>query len=337
MPKERIVVICPGRGSYTRESSGYLKSYKNIANEEISWMNNQRKALNLPTLNDLDSNTFKSKTHMIGVNASPLIYACSYVDFLSIDKSKYEIVAITGNSMGWYTTLGLSGVLTFENAFKLINTMSSLTKDNNGGQIIYPIVNQNWQIDESIYQMIIKEVEDAGAYISIKLGGYIVIAGGQDSLKKLLIKLPINDNYPFQLPYHSAYHSSIMSSVPEKAFDLLPESLFFKPNIHIIDGRGHIWSPYSTNISELYSYTLDNQVTKTYDFNSTINVAIKEFSPDKLILLGPGNTLGGPVAQILIQNSWLKIDSKKAFKNIQKNDPYLISMSINEQRKIVSK
>ena len=337
MPKERLVVICPGRGSYTRESSGYLKSYKNIANEEISWMNNQRKALNLPTLNDLDSNTFKSKTHMIGVNASPLIYACSYVDFLSIDKSKYEIVAITGNSMGWYTTLGLSGVLTFENAFKLINTMSSLTKDNNGGQIIYPIVNQNWQIDESIYQMIIKEVEDAGAYISIKLGGYIVIAGGQDSLKKLLIKLPINDNYPFQLPYHSAYHSSIMSSVPEKAFDLLPESLFFKPNIHIIDGRGHIWSPYSTNISELYSYTLDNQVTKTYDFNSTINVAIKEFSPDKLILLGPGNTLGGPVAQILIQNSWLKIDSKKSFKNIQKNDPYLISMSINEQRKIVSK
>ena len=337
MPKERLVVICPGRGSYTRESSGYLKSYKNIANEEISWMNNQRKALNLLTLNDLDSNTFKSKTHMIGVNASPLIYACSYVDFLSIDKSKYEIVAITGNSMGWYTTLGLSGVLTFENAFKLINTMSSLTKDNNGGQIIYPIVNQNWQIDESIYQMIIKEVEDAGAYISIKLGGYIVIAGGQDSLKKLLIKLPINDNYPFQLPYHSAYHSSIMSSVPEKAFDLLPESLFFKPNIHIIDGRGHIWSPYSTNISELYSYTLDNQVTKTYDFNSTINVAIKEFSPDKLILLGPGNTLGGPVAQILIQNSWLKIDSKKAFKNIQKNDPYLISMSINEQRKIVSK
>ena len=238
--------------------------------------------------------------------------------------------------MGWYTTLGLSGVLTFENAFKLINTMSSLTKDNNGGQIIYPIVDQNWQIDKSINDMIFKEIEEAGAHLSIKLGGYIVIAGGQDSLKKLLIKLPINDNYPFQLPYHSAYHSPIMSSVPEEAFNLLPQSLFLKPNIHIIDGRGHIWSPYSTKISELYSYTLNNQVTQTYDFNSTINVAIKEFSPDKLILLGPGNTLGGPIAQILIQNSWLDIDSKKAFTNKQNNDPYLISMSIKEQRKIVS-
>ena len=140
MPKERLVVICPGRGSYTRESSGYLKSYKNIANEEISWMNNQRKALNLPTLNDLDSNTFKSKTHMIGVNASPLIYACSYVDFLSIDKSKYEIVAITGNSMGWYTTLGLSGVLTFENAFKL----AMLTLTNTVTSSLYGLDNLNF-------------------------------------------------------------------------------------------------------------------------------------------------------------------------------------------------
>ena len=77
-------------------------------------------------------------------------------------------------------------------------------------------------------------------------------------------------------------------------------------------------------------------MTQTYDFNSTINVAIKEFSPDKLVLLGPGNTLGGPIAQILIQNSWLDIDSKKTFTKKQKNDPYLISMSINEQRKIVS-
>jgi hypothetical protein len=127
-----------------------------------------------------------------------------------------------------------------------------------------------------------------------------------------------------------------MSSVPEMAFNLLPESLFIKPNIHIIDGRGHIWSPYSTKISELYSYTLNNQVTQAYDFNSTINVAIKEFSPDKLVLLGPGNTLGGPIAQILIQNSWLDIDSKKTFTKKQKNDPYLISMSIKEQRKIVS-
>ena len=97
--------------------------------------------------------------------------------------------------MGWYTTLALSGALSFQNAFKLINVMSSLTKDDNGGQIIYPIVNQNWQIDESTYNMVLSEIEKVGAYVSINLGGYIVIAGKQDSLNKLLKRLPINDKY----------------------------------------------------------------------------------------------------------------------------------------------
>ena len=75
MPKERIVVICPGRGSYTRESTGYLSSNKNIADKEISWMNNERKSLDLPSLTNLDSSAFKANTHMNGVNASPLIKA----------------------------------------------------------------------------------------------------------------------------------------------------------------------------------------------------------------------------------------------------------------------
>ena len=30
MPKEKIVVICPGRGSYSRDTSGYLS--KNLFN-----------------------------------------------------------------------------------------------------------------------------------------------------------------------------------------------------------------------------------------------------------------------------------------------------------------
>ncbi len=65
-------------------------------------------------------------------------------------------------------------------------------------------------------------------------------------------------------------------------------------------------------------------------------MAIKEFCPDNLVLLGPGNTLGGAVGQILIKNKWNGIDSKKSFSDKQLNDTYLISMGINDQRKMVS-
>ena len=94
--KERIVVICPGRGTYTRETSGYLKVYGAPAQYQITSMDEHRNSAGLPTLTELDSQPYKAKIHMAGEHASPLIYACSLSDFLTIDKSKYEIVAITG-------------------------------------------------------------------------------------------------------------------------------------------------------------------------------------------------------------------------------------------------
>ena len=94
MNKKRIVVICPGRGSYTRETNKYLKQHNGLAKKQIKWMDEQRESKRQISLTKLDSQNFRAKTHMIGENASTLIYACSFSDFLSLDKTKYEIVSI---------------------------------------------------------------------------------------------------------------------------------------------------------------------------------------------------------------------------------------------------
>jgi [acyl-carrier-protein] S-malonyltransferase len=44
---------------------------------------------------------------MPGDNASLLIYACALADFAAIDRDRFEVVAVTGNSMGWYLALEL--------------------------------------------------------------------------------------------------------------------------------------------------------------------------------------------------------------------------------------
>ena len=170
MGKKRIVVICPGRGSYTRETSGYLKNYGTPAKDQINFMDEKRSTVGLPTISELDSQSFKTKIHMKGEHASTLIYACSLADFVSIDQSKFEIIAITGNSMGWYLALAFGGALKHEKAYSLIDTMGSMMKDTIiGGQIIYPITNDNWRVDEATKENIINKVEKAGAYISIFL------------------------------------------------------------------------------------------------------------------------------------------------------------------------
>ena len=336
MVKERIVVICPGRGTYTRDTSGYLAAFGASAKNQIAYMDDQRKLVGNSTLTELDSKPFRAKIHLSGEHASPLIYACSLSDFLSIDQVKYEIVAITGNSMGWYSALALSGALTHENAYSLISTMGSMMKEGTiGGQIIYSIVDENWHVDASEKEEVLAEIKNVSAHVSIYLGGYLVIGGEQSALDILLKKLPAKDNYPFQLPFHAAFHTPLLDSISKKACELLPQSIFQKPSVSLVDGRGHIWSPFSTETVDLYNYTLGHQVTNAYDFFTAITVAIKEFCPDKLVLLGPGNTLGGSIGQIMIENNWLDINSKSAFSSLQKENPYLISMGMEEQRKLV--
>ena len=85
----------------------------------------------------------------------------------------------------------------------------------------------------------------------------------------------------------------------------------------------------------LYSYTLNHQVIKKYDFSSSVSVALKEFCPDHVVLLGPGNSLGGPVAQILINQQWNGLKSKQDFLGTQKNNPFVVSMGIDEQKNLV--
>ena len=336
MAKKRVIVVCPGRGSYTRETSNYLSGLKpDISNHIISF-DKKRESENLTKISELDKNNFRSKIHMTGENASPLIYACSVKDFMLIDKTKYDIVAICGNSMGWYIALALGGAITFDKGYDLIQTMGTLTQNHgSGGQIIYPIINDEWQIDIEKKELVLKEIENSNSFISIYLGGYIVIGGDQNSLDRLLKKLPRNDKYPFQIPFHSAFHTSLLSGVVATAQSSFNRNIFNRPSIPLVDGRGNIWSPWSTNKSELYNYTLGHQIIKPYNFSASIEVALKEFCPDNIILLGPGNTLGGPVAQVLIDHNWNDLKTKSEFVQNQAKNPFVLSMGIDEQREIV--
>ena len=112
MRKKRIVVVCPGRGSYTRETSNYLENVDSNLRAMIEEQDKIRSAKKFKSIFELDKNSFRSKTHRTGENASPLIYSCSLKDYYLINKEEYEVAAVCGNSMGWYIAMALSGALT---------------------------------------------------------------------------------------------------------------------------------------------------------------------------------------------------------------------------------
>jgi hypothetical protein len=105
----------------------------------------------------------------------------------------------------------------------------------------------------------------------------------------------------------------------------------------MIDGRGQIWWPHASDLNALWDYTFGHQVTQTYDFTRAVTVAAREFAPDLFIIVGPGTTLGGAVAQSLISANWQGLGSKTDFQTRQKADPILISMGREDQRAHVTK
>jgi hypothetical protein len=108
---KRAVVICPGRGTYNQDELGYLTRYF-PDKEMLSRFDEQRSELGLEKLLDLDgASRFSMAKHTRGDNASALIFAATLGDFMSINKNDVEIVAVTGNSMGWYSALACAGAL----------------------------------------------------------------------------------------------------------------------------------------------------------------------------------------------------------------------------------
>lgn len=335
------VLICPGRGSYGKGELGSLAKFPDPA--LLAQFDAERTRLGQETLTALDgASSYSVARHTRGDNASALIYACTLVDRLAL--SGVEVVAVTGNSMGWYSALACAGAVSPMGGFSLVNTMGTLMQEALiGGQLVYPFMGEDWADAPARREEVLALVEEIGdrsghdLALSIDLGGMLVIAGNEAGLKAFETSLPpVQGRFPLRLGNHAAFHTALQAPVAVKGRAALPKSLFTQPNAPLIDGRGHVWWPGAATTDALYDYTLGHQVVQPYDFTAAIRTAAREFAPDCFIVPGPGTTLGGAVAQSLIRANWRGLTNKADFQRMQAEDPFLISMALPDQRALVT-
>lgn len=342
--KKKALVIAPGRGTYNKDELGYLKRFHADKKNLIAGIDAYRAQRGQEPVSALDGRgNFVLSDHSRGDNASPLIYACAYADFLSINRDKYDVVAVTGNSMGWYIALACAGAASGDNALHIVNTMGTLMQEKLvGGQLIYSLVDENWKKIEGRREELMRLMAEINAqdgseaHISIELGGMLVFGGNAPALAALEKALKPEGRFPMRLQNHAAFHTPLMDAVSEHALGIMDAGLFRAPAAPLIDGRGHVWTPWSTDADEIWRYTLGHQVRRPYDFTRAVQVGAKEFAPDCVILLGPGATLGGAVAQSLIGIRWQGWHSKEDFAARQKDSPYILSMGMEGQREAVT-
>jgi malonyl CoA-acyl carrier protein transacylase len=338
--KEAALVICPGRGTYGKAELGYLKRFHADKADLLATVDRIRADRGQPTVSELDgAERYSPALHTRGDIASPLIFTASYADFLAIDRSRFDVAAVTGNSMGWYTTLACAGAVDLEHGFSIIDAMGENSQAGEaGGQVLLTLVDDEWHEVPGLRDAVLALVDRIdGLYVSIELGGMIVLAGTEPALATLLADAPPTPGRePLRLVNHGPFHTPLMQGSSERAMASLPAAWFGSPDAPMVDGRGHIWRPFASGAEALWDYTFAAQILETYDFTGALQVAMREYAPDRIILLGPGDTLGGAIAQGLIAIEWQGLASKQDFQERQAAWPILLSMGREDQRALVT-
>ena len=334
MGRETVLVVCPGRGTYGARELGYLARY-HADDPLLAKFDRLREDRGAETLSTLDSaSSFSNKRHGSGQNASPVIYVASLLDFLALDLDRSEIVAVCGNSMGWYTALACAGAVSPEHGFTIADAMGINSGTGKpGGQVLLTLVGDDWRPDPALREEVERAIEQSGVHRSIELGGMLLVAGSDAAIDRLLATLPpLPGRPPLRLAGHGPFHTPLMGQSSRRAIEQLPAEWFGPPRIPLIDGKGHIWRAKAATPEAMHRYTFTTQILETYDFTRSLSVGIKEFAPNRIVLLGPGDSLGGAIGQVLVAETWLGIADKAAFAAQQASDPFLIAMGREDQR-----
>jgi len=337
--REKALVVCPGRGTYGKAELGYLKRHHSDKGDLIGTFDRIRAKRGQPTISELDgAGRFSPALHTRGDIASPLIFAASYADLLAVDRSRFDIAAVTGNSMGWYSALAVAGAVGAGHGFEIVDAMGEHSQAGEpGGQVLLSLLDEDWRPVPGLRDAVLALIERIdGLHVSIELGGMLVLAGTEAALKALLERAPPTPGRdPLRLVNHGPFHSPLMKGSSERAMKL-PTDWFEAPAVPMIDGRGHIWRRFASRPDALHDYTFTAQILETYDFTRAVQVAVREYAPDRIILLGPGDTLGGAIAQALIAIEWRGLNSKQDFQEMQATQPLLLAMGREDQRTLVT-
>jgi acyl transferase domain-containing protein len=344
MTRLRALIVCPGRGSYGRAQLGSLPVHDPI----VLALDRFRTELGRPAISALDrAPAYAPQLHIAGEHASLLTFACTAVELAAIDRDKVDIVGVTGNSMGFYTALYAAGALDLDGAARLVETLGHYQAGNVlGGQLLYPLVGDDWRPSSAASAAhaaaVAAALDHPGVHVSIRLGGTIVLGADADGLAHARRVLPPIERgglrYPAQLPLHSAFHTPLMAATAERARrDLADLSIrairaIRSPAITLIGGDGAVHRPWASPAA-LWAYTLGAQIVAPFDFASAVATALGELGPDVIVLPGPGDALGGAIAQILIAQRWRGLGDRAEFAAMQASDrPILLAMQRPEQR-----
>ncbi len=279
------VAMFPGQGSQqVGMGEELLDKYSNILiddfEETLGW------SLQETILNSNQEEITKTNI------AQPYIFAISYCYGLeAIKKLGLPKVGI-GHSLGEYTALSLSEILSYKDALKIIAVRGKAMQEAVEGSstTLAAVITSN--LKETI-----KSVEDLVEQgVDINISNYndasqIVIGGSNEDIDYLKLNpKDLQAKRVIQLDVAGAFHSPVVSSAKNKVKEVIEEIEFKK-------GQFSVYMNVDANIAKLSTVKdqLLNQIDNSVMFYDQILNIEKFEQPESWYHIGPGNVTAGMV------------------------------------------
>lgn len=226
------------------------------------------------------------------VYSQPAIMATSLVALEAMKINGVEFSAVAGHSLGEYAAMVASGILSFEDGFKVIKAraaaMQKAAEQNSGA--MYAIIGKTAEEIEQVCS----EIDGYVVPVNYNSSAQTVIAGETDAAEKAAAKFSEMGAKAVKLGVSSAFHSKLMQPAADEFAPAISGITFNKPNVEFYSNlTGGVQTDFE-NMPE----KLAKHIVSPVRFTSEL-AALQAAGYENFIELGPNKVLTGLVKKTL--------------------------------------
>lgn len=226
------------------------------------------------------------------VISQPAIMATSLTALEAMKLNGIEFSAVAGHSLGEYAAMVASGILSFEDGFKVIKAraaaMQKAAEQNSGA--MYAIIGRTAEEIEQVCS----ETDGYVVPVNYNSSAQTVIAGETAAAEKAAAKFAEMGAKAVKLGVSSAFHSKLMQPAAEEFAPAIADITFNKPNVEFYSNLiGGLQTDFD-NMPE----KLAKHIVSPVRFTSEL-AALQAAGYENFVELGPNKVLTGLVKKTL--------------------------------------
>ncbi|MDR2835679.1 MAG: ACP S-malonyltransferase [Bacteroidales bacterium] len=290
----KTAYIFPGQGAQFSGMGKNLYETNSLANELF---NNANEILKI-NISDIIFNGSAEDLKQTKIT-QPSVYLHSVITFFCLEN-KIQPDMVAGHSLGEFSALVASGVLSFEDGLKLVykRALAMQKACELTPSTMAAVIN----LDDKTVSDICKEIQEIVVPANFNCPGQIVISGTEEGINSASEKLmQAGAKRVLKLAVGGAFHSPLMKHAQDELATAINETNFKTPVCPIY--QNYDAKPHSE--PDIIKQNLINQLVNPVLWSSSVQNMIAD-SATKFIEVGPGSVLKGLISKInpnvLIEN-----------------------------------